>query len=391
MKTKLELIKNYPIDALKNWGDYFGYPEVICKEMTDMVDCDWQNSKIAVLDDFGFQMINFLIKVKNVPLQNIFFLVSETDEAKVELMKKWYSNFVENEISSVYNIDNMFDLILANPPYGKSSSISREIVNKISEMQTFASAVVLAPLNTFSNVTNHLRTISFIGNVSDYFEAACPNLCMAFLSWFKLEKVNNVNVKQPFTDAEKKEKFLNKDFEGVKKYLHIKGSDLDLYKAIQKYNKSHKPFYKELLQMLYASNKKRYSHIPESLIFVVPIWNPADGVHCSDSEDWAHNRFNKPIDWREAKSAPWGIVFEDRQKFENFRNWWYSCLNNLKGKKEKIGLTNKCLEMLAKVGNGGPSINKYPEYFPNLDWSRSWTDKEILKELGLSEDFLEKD
>jgi len=283
-----------------------------------------------------------------------------------------------------------FDLIIANPPYGKSSSISREIVNKISEMQTFASAIVLAPLNTFSNVTNHLRTISFIGNVSDYFEAACPNLCMAFLSWFKLEKVNNVNVKQPFTDAEKKEKFLNKDFEGVKKYLHIKGPDLDLYKAIQKYNKSHRPFYKELLQMLYASNKKRYSHIPENLIFVVPIWNPADGVHCSESEDWAHNRFNKSIDWREAKSAPWGIVFEDRQKFENFRNWWYSCLNNLKGKKEKIGLTNKCLEMLAKVGNGDPSINKYPEYFPNLDWSHPWTDAEILKELGLPENFLEE-
>ena len=33
----------------------------------------------------------------------------------------------------------------------------------------------------------------------------------------------------------------------------------------------------------------------------------------------------------------------------------------------------------------------YLELFPQVDWSRSWTDKEILKELGLPEDFLEKD
>jgi len=24
MKTKIELIKNYPVESLKNWGDYLG-------------------------------------------------------------------------------------------------------------------------------------------------------------------------------------------------------------------------------------------------------------------------------------------------------------------------------------------------------------------------------
>lgn len=121
MKTRLELIKNYPIEALKNWGEYFGYPEGICKEMTDMVDCDWLNTKIGILDDFGFQMINFLIKVKNVPLQNIYFLVSEEDPVVFEKINKWYSNFVENEILQIYNINDMsFDLIIANPPFERS-------------------------------------------------------------------------------------------------------------------------------------------------------------------------------------------------------------------------------------------------------------------------------
>ena len=82
MKTKVDLIKNYPIESLKNWGDYFGYPENICKSMTDMVGdaFNWKGAKIAVLDDFGFQMIRYLMNAKKVPLQNIYFLVSEGDE-----------------------------------------------------------------------------------------------------------------------------------------------------------------------------------------------------------------------------------------------------------------------------------------------------------------------
>ena len=40
------------------------------------------------------------------------------------------------------------------------------------------------------------------------------------------------------------------------------------------------------------------------------------------------------------------------------------------------------------VFGNDPSINRYPLTLPNLDWSHPWTDQEILKELGLLEDFL---
>lgn len=144
MKTKIELIKNYQVESLKNWGDYFGYPEVVCKSMTDMVSTtDWQNAKIAVLDDFGFQMIRYLIREKKVPLQNIYFLVSESDEAKIELMKKWYSCFLENEISSIYNIDNMFDLIIANPPYGASTHA--KITKSLMDIKSAREYIFLCP------------------------------------------------------------------------------------------------------------------------------------------------------------------------------------------------------------------------------------------------------
>lgn len=154
MKTKLELIRNYPIEALKNWGDYFGYPEAVCKNMVDMATAtDWQNAKIAVLDDFGFQMIKYLIKVKNVPLQNIYFLVSEEDEFKVELMRKWYSNFLENTTIQTYNIDMSFDLIIANPPFDRS--LHAKILQSIYSTCKNSKIVYLCPDSLLSGMSRN--------------------------------------------------------------------------------------------------------------------------------------------------------------------------------------------------------------------------------------------
>lgn len=126
MKTKLELIKNYPIEDLKNWGEYDGYSRSHLQKMADMVSStfNWQAAKIAVLDDFAFQLTNFLIEKKNVPLQNIYFLVSEEDENRAEVMKKWYSALLENEVLSCYHIvkDVSFDLIITN-------KVGRKIIN----------------------------------------------------------------------------------------------------------------------------------------------------------------------------------------------------------------------------------------------------------------------
>lgn len=47
-------------------------------------------------------------------------------------------------------------------------------------------------------------------------------------------------------------------------------------------------------------------------------------------------------------------------------------------------------KLLSEFDNGG-SIEYIRLCIPNLDWSHPWTDQEILKELGLPEDFLEKE
>ena len=371
MKTKLELIKNYPIESLKNWGDYFGYPESICEKMTDMVDStDWQNAKIGVLDDFGFQMIRYLINVKKVPLQNIYFLVSEEDETKVELMKKWYSNFIENEIFSIYNINMSFDLIIANPPYGLSNSIAKKIIPVL--LEKAKDVVVLVPKNTYKSKALWEKVAKINVIKENVFEdASVQNLTIA-----KLSKGNSNEL----------------DFEE----LILTEKQKVLRKAIKAYNTVHPT---KLIRKVPFGNKidpKTYKigevtledAIKQGRIFANTVWTPLDGVHTNQAHDWVCNLQNKwPKEYFD--KMPVNLtLFPNKQERDNFSKWWYSCLEKEQGKKLRRGLTNACLDLIrdCRSANG----EGYLELFPQVDWSKSWTDAEILKEIGLQEDFLEE-
>lgn len=391
MKTKLELIRNYPIEALKNWGDYFGYPEAVCKNMVDMAAvADWQSAKITVLDDFGFQMINYLIKIKNVPLQNIYFLVSEEDEVKVELMRKWYSDFLENTILQTYNIDMSFDLIIANPPYGKSSSLSKKIVNKMLESKVAKEIIYLSPRNTYkdSKILAHVAVYQDVENC--FTDAAIDRLAITRIVPVTINRYTYENIS------------LNK-------------KQTELLSAIRNYNSQHDAHFhvvdgncfskKWNLQLKDTNSQIQLSGNLKSIAdkrladlvknfqcFFKTIWTPLDGVHISDSHDIRYN-LNNVFDekvkegWFKGRGGDL-FVFKDRISRENFNKWWYSC-KELYGKERK-GLTNYILGMLCEAISTSAGVNSFYDYLPHVDWSKEWTDKEILKEIGLPEDFLEK-
>lgn len=370
MKTKLELIKNYPIEALKNWGDCFGYPETICKEMTDMAGStfNWQNTKIAVLDDFGFQVINFLIKVKTVPLQNIYFLVSEEDEVKAELMRKWYSNFLENNVLQIYNIDMSFDLIIANPPYGKSSSLSKKIVSTILENKVAKEMIALAPPKTFYGCLDYSKELkcvsSYLNKIFVFEDASVETL---FLDHIVAEKQNKYKEPSDFLLDEKHKVFRN---------------------AVIEYNKTHSNEleYKSWMCTLQGKEKGLFDNLEDSKIFLVPIFTPSplNGV-ARQGESYEHNVLKKPIEYKKRSSAPFILYIKNDAHCNNFSNWWYSAKKRREG-----GLINFMFDILFILYGGDPSLLKYVEVIPNVDWSKNWTDQYILKEIGLPEDFLEK-
>ena len=60
----------------------------------------------------------------------------------------------------------MFNKVIANPPYGKSSSLSKKIVNKILESKVAEEMIVLAPRNIYkdSKILTHVATYQDVEN-----------------------------------------------------------------------------------------------------------------------------------------------------------------------------------------------------------------------------------
>ena len=274
---------------------------------------------------------------------------------------------VEN-LQSIFN--NMsFDLIIANPPYGKRSSLSKKIVNALLENKVAGEMVVLAPPKTFYGILDHskeLKCVSSYLNKTIIFEDAAVEIL--YLDHIVSEKQNKYKESSDFLLDEKHKVFRN---------------------VVIEYNKTHSNGleYKSWMCTLQGKEKGLFDSFEDSKIFLVPIFTPSplNGV-ARQGESYEHNVLKKPIEYKKRVSAPFILYIKDDVHYNNFSSWWYSAKKRREG-----GLINFMFDILFILYGGDPSLLKYVEVIPNLDWSHPWTDAEILKEIGLPEDFLEKE
>ena len=264
-----------------------------------------------------------------------------------------------------------FNLIIANPPYGIASSLSKKIVNKMLENKVSKEMVVLAPPKTFYGVLDYskeLKCVSSYLNKTFVFEDAAVETL--FLDHIVAEKQNKYKEPSDFLLDEKHKVFRN---------------------AVIEYNKTHSNGleYKSWTCNLQRKERRLFDNLEDSKVFLVPIYTPSplNGV-ARRGESYEHNVLKKPVDWesREKGGGPGLLYFVNSFEYSNFSNWWYSAKRRREG-----GLINFMFDILFMLYGGSPSLLKYVEVIPNLDWSRPWTDSEILKEIGLPEDFLEKE
>ena len=260
-----------------------------------------------------------------------------------------------------------FNLILSNPPYGKSSSLSKKIVNKMLENKIAEEMVVLAPSKTFVDLHENVESWKgYYGweNTRMFEGAALENLCIVAVKQAKVNKF---------------ESYLDCILEPKMKQLR---------NAVIEYNKAHDIFYDfKGWSTLQTKEKGILDNIDENLIFLVPIFTPSNlnGVAFA-GESYKHNVLKENIVYEKRHSGPWNMVLHSQLEYINFSKWWYGS-----GKRREKSLLNFGFDTLYRAYGGDPSLNKYCEVIPNLDWSHPWTDQEILKELELPEDFLEKE
>lgn len=285
--------------------------------------------------------------------------------------------FIEG-LHSIFN--NMpFDLIIANPPYGKQCKLAKPIIKKILEAAPIA--VVLCETIGFTQDESIMHKVVHLEKIPNPFtDALIQNLAIAKLN----SAANNVEFSREFFTLDDKR--------------------YQLVQAIKSYNKTHARSWENIAYFNTKETKKlseckTYDCIladasckdlfENNQVFVYTIRVAGDGVHV-DGDDTKVNNLEKDAWINPHKRYFDAFVFATSLEKQNFRNWWNSCIQNT-GKKSRDGLTNTILSIICECVSGGAGVEAYKTYFPHLDWSHPWTDKEILKEIGLPEDFLEKE
>ena len=266
----------------------------------------------------------------------------------------------------------MFDLIIANPPYGKSSSLSRKIVNTLLENKVAKEYIVLAPPRSFLDTLGKVVEFENKGLTSDLFDIPAANGIRVYCTKYTNNDVN---------------KYSEFDLRFYDKKLKR------LAAAVHRYNKEHETFidtYYEYGGLSWKTLNYLSTEIKKGLdpnrIFLIPYFTPRNGVQWGECGD--HNNGVKLWDFEKDRSSALAIVLKENYK-KYFNEYFYKYYED---KERRVnGLLNQFLMCIRLGWSDSPGVEAYLEYLPNLDWSKSWTDLEILKELGLPEDFLEKE
>lgn len=276
----------------------------------------------------------------------------------------------------------LFDLTLANPPYGKQCSVCKPITKNI--LNYTKDLTILTPKNIILDKTileNIYNSVDVSEQVSDFDKITLANLYI-----FQLTQNNNNNVNfEDIVFTKKQLELYNK----ISQYntahpshmILIDGTDLG-----NKWNKTLNESTRLSKSEIFSTeilNTQLKTLVENQQVFVKTIWAANDGVHFEDCYDFQYNFENKyDLKWNQGKHLIDLFVFVNKQERDNFRDWWYSCNEKRTSKKERIGLTNACLDLIVAAGKTG--VGYYEKYFPNLDWSEKWTDENIYKELNLN-------
>ena len=276
--------------------------------------------------------------------------------------EKDFLKFVEEEMRkvSIEEVNMSFDLIIANPPYGYKSNVAKDTINAIAKSVSFKQFTCLATQLAFRKTSKYVTPGSLVPIKEQIFEdAAIQGLCLAKIQKEPVQKTKIDILRETFDEKQ-----------------------LQLFDAVTAYNKIHPCVWKGLGTKKPIKENIQY----RNRMFAATWWTPNDGVHTGpDSIDQKFNLYNADID--SVGKSILAFLWPTKQERDNFCNWWYSCL---KSDIPYSGLTNAFLKVM-DVNFGSTGVENFKMFFPNLDWSRPWTDSEILKEIGLPEDFLGKE
>ena len=333
---------------------YFGYPNQIPDLLIDKITSNINyNSKIAIVNDFGLEVISKLIELG---YSNLYILCTEENDklySIIEYMIEKEFNFNRDRIVRLTNIDmnDKFDLVIANPPYEIGNAVITETMKHCNE------AIVLMPIAKYkkNNLYRKIKSTITLSQKYDEFEDAFTNPIIALLD-------NNENSKE----------YLNFIIEEV--------AD-PKFKEFYLFNLHNSPTYIEHKYMI----PKDYQ--VDECTFLANMWAPNGGFARKQDSLEVRWNFSTHLDYKREwdqfcsenfsnvkQTGMTSIKFKSKIEKENFQFWAY-CSS------PKDSLMNKVF-----LGTNHNTSRPFPECIPSIDWSKTdviYNDEYVLSQMGL--------
>lgn len=342
----------------------YGFNSNIADCIYKYIDKKDKNGKILIINDLSLHMINKLID-EGFDINNIYLAYGKwTKNADIdkdlyvyETMKKHIEvSFKESlNIIKLEDIFNMqFDLVIANPPYGR---IGAQITKKIIDEVDYKDFINLLPANDYlkaDGVFNYVKTIEHIPGFGEDANVL-PTIC-----------------------------------EIVKNNLH-NYSKLDIYTKLSSNDLTYKYF---------SENNKRENVVEfdedttiqdldfsDKLIFGVKVSaNAKDHSDSCNIQGSAkgiiyaiNNKFKTLADhYAKRKSkALWGVILKFNSSIErdNAFKFIYS---------DESG--RFCNMLITSMHKDNMHAREHSYWFPKVDWTREWTTTQVLIEYGYTQD-----
>lgn len=378
-----------PEDRLKPF--YYGY-KGCASTLLQYINVPLTAS-ICVTDDFGLQMIK-LLQTKGY--KNFTLMITDSDIELAErfvyyIKRAWKEEDLKGvDIKRIEECRGMkFDLIISNPPYEMGNDITRRLIDEIE----FDEFINLMPLSKYKK-----------GSLYKYIITRCDHM-----NWWE-QAGNSYDSTDALTSP-------------IICLLQDKPNNLDYFtfELNYIYDQRLKHYYQEQLgrvatfsqETCRGNREDGYPVLNSHLDWICGIYTPAvlqkNGVTQLEGnkisleafmrDPYANSRcryyvwnFLKPNMKVQDCFEPVGLAgtisqtithFQSEIEKDNFLKWWHSA--EFSGRYCKSGLSTILLRALNK-----PTSCPFDFILPRVDWTREWTDEEILRDYGYSSEEIEE-
>lgn len=305
-----------------------------------------------LIGQFDEQFVSYIAR------DNTIYILYDSEDDKGK-----YIDVVKNNLYYFYDLDEVlkmckkFDYIIANPPYAMGNELTKTVVENVE----FGKYINLMPASKYKGKELY-RYVESIDKVDDNFDDAYVGESLTITEMSKTADTFSSYDELEMCKFDKRlRKFYEKNSNMIApfKYIYIYRQGCKTIKEVQ----------------------EAISNINKDISFYM-IYRTCDhGVHTNDDaidriynlDKTSDNSVLGVIRQGYGYGTQGGFIFFNTPiEKDNFTDFWY--------RNGKDGLMHKLIKGLNK------SSGTIELAIPRVDWSHPWTDEEILKEYGYTEE-----